>query len=200
MHQQGICLTNESWAAKKMPPQAGTVKVTLQGSAQTRCEWCVHGHKWRPTEDDAASSRALNAHTSARNKMHMPYKMSALKLGACPPTTRSRSHQLGCTRGLLATCSRVPGGTLNNCISQCSQVAEPHLRNLRWSRASRGTACRPVRREDGPPGSWGHNLGGGLGADGVEAVHKRTGERIITQQENKAATAARNFVVMEDRI
>lgn len=37
------------------------------------------------------------------------------------------------------------------------------------------------------------------GADGVEAVHRRMGER-ITQQENKAATAARNFVVMEDRI
>lgn len=68
-----------------------------------------------------------------------------------------------------------------------------------WPWAPRGTTNRPFCGEDGTLGSKSRNLGGGLSADGVEAVHKRMGER-ITQQENKVATGARNFVVTEDRI
>lgn len=72
-------------------------------------------------------------------------------------TTGSRSHQLGCTRGSLATRSRV----LSHCIYfphlRVFPFEEPHSRNFRWRSM---TACRPVRGEDGPPGSRGHNRGG----------------------------------------
>lgn len=53
--------------------------------------------------------------------------------------------------------------------------------------------------EDATPGSRGHGPGCGLSASGLQAVHKQMGKR-TTQQQNKAATVARNFVVVEDTI